>query len=51
MDEYLEPEANREDFTVTQLALRLINGKEYYPTKIGPDDPETQRQDQSEHRI
>ena len=41
VNEYLEPEANREDFTVTQLALRLINGKEYLPTKIGPDDPET----------
>ncbi len=41
VDEYLLPTANREDFKVTQLALRLINGKIYYPTKIGPDDPAT----------
>ncbi len=41
VDEYLMPDANREDFTVTELALRLINGRTYYPTAIGPDDAET----------
>lgn len=37
VDEYLLPGSNREDFTVTQLALRLVNGKDYKPTKIGPE--------------
>ena len=41
VDEYLMPDANREDFTVTELALRLINGNIYYPTAIGPDDSAT----------
>lgn len=41
VDEYLLPDANREDFTVTQLALKLINGNIYYPTVIGPDDEAT----------
>lgn len=41
VDEYLLPDANREDFTVTKLALKLINGNVYYPTKIGPDDSAT----------
>lgn len=41
VDEYLEPGANREDFTVTQLALKLINGNVYYPTLIGSDDAAT----------
>ncbi|MGN0320781.1 MAG: hypothetical protein ACI4D1_07705, partial [Lachnospira sp.] len=41
VDEYLMPDANREDFTVTQLALKLINGNIYYPTVIGPDDEAT----------
>jgi len=41
VDEYLVPDANREDFTVTQLALKLINGNVYYPTLIGPDNEET----------
>ena len=37
VDEYLLPDANREDFTVTQLALKLANGNTYYPTAIGPE--------------
>lgn len=37
VDEYLLPAANREDFTVTQLALKLANGNTYYPTAIGPE--------------
>ncbi len=41
VDEYLLPSANREDFTVTQLAMQLINGNTYYPTVIGPDNAET----------
>ena len=41
VDEYLLPNANREDFTVTQLAMRLANDKVYYPTVIGPDNDET----------
>ena len=30
------PDANREDFSVTNLKLKLANGKEYLPSKIGP---------------
>lgn len=41
VDEYLMPDANREDFSVTELALKLINGNVYYPTLIGPDNAET----------
>lgn len=41
VNDYLMPEANREDFTVTQLALRLSNGNVYYPVSIGPDAAET----------
>lgn len=41
IDEYLMPGANREDFKVTELALRLINGNIYYPVLIGPDDEAT----------
>lgn len=41
VDEYLVPDANRDDLYVTQLALRLINGNTYYPTAIGPDDEAT----------
>ncbi|MDO5402118.1 MAG: metallophosphoesterase [Eubacteriales bacterium] len=41
VNEYLEPDANREDFSVTELALKLINGNTYYPTAIGPDDAAT----------
>lgn len=41
VDDYLLPSANREDFTVTQLALRLAGSKVYYPTMIGPDDSAT----------
>ena len=41
VDEYLLPSANREDFSVTQLAMQLINGNTYYPTSIGPDNAET----------
>ena len=41
VDEYLMPDANREDFTVKNLALKLINGNVYYPVSIGPDDAAT----------
>lgn len=41
VDEYLMPTANREDFTVSELALKLANGNTYYPTLIGPDDSAT----------
>ena len=34
-------DANREDFTVKNLALKLINGNVYYPMSIGPDDAAT----------
>ncbi|MBQ7345247.1 MAG: metallophosphoesterase, partial [Oscillospiraceae bacterium] len=30
------PDANRDDFTVTHLKMKLPNGKEYLPSKIGP---------------
>lgn len=41
-DEYLMPDANREDFTVKNLALKLINGNVYYPgVNSGPDDAAT----------
>ena len=36
VDEYLYPEANREDFKVSQLALKIPGGNTYYPTAIGP---------------
>lgn len=38
VDEYLYPEGNREDFKVSQLALKLANGNTYYPTEIGPSE-------------
>lgn len=41
VDEYLLPDANREDFTVKNLALKLINGSIYYPKAIGPDNEDT----------
>ena len=41
VDEYMLPDANREDFTVTELALKLINGNVYYPMAIGPNNSET----------
>ena len=41
VDEYLLPDANREDFTVKNLALKLINGNIYYPKAIGPDNEDT----------
>lgn len=41
VDEYLLPDANREDFTVKKLALKLINGNIYYPKAIGPDNEDT----------
>ena len=41
VDEYLLPDANREDFTVKNLALKLINGNIYYPKPIGPDNEDT----------
>lgn len=31
------PSANREDFTVTNLQLKLANGKSYLPDSIGPE--------------
>lgn len=30
------PDANRDDFTITNLKFKLANGKEYLPSKIGP---------------
>ena len=33
----LMPAANREDFTVTNLQLKLANGKSYLPDSIGPE--------------
>lgn len=33
----LMPSANREDFTVTNLQLKLANGKSYLPDSIGPE--------------
>ncbi|MBQ3216020.1 MAG: metallophosphoesterase, partial [Oscillospiraceae bacterium] len=36
VDEHLTPDANREDFKVSQLQLKLPNGKTYLPTSIGP---------------
>lgn len=41
VDEYLLPDANREDFTVKNFALKLINGNIYYPKAIGPDNEDT----------
>lgn len=41
VDEYLLPDANREDFTVKNLALKLINGNIYYPKASGPDNEDT----------
>lgn len=35
------PDANRDDFYVSQLRMLLANGKQYLPTKIGPDNAET----------
>ena len=35
------PDANRDDFYVSQLRMLLANGNEYLPTEIGPDNPET----------
>lgn len=32
------PSENRDDYTVTNLQLRLANGKKYLPTEIGPDN-------------
>ena len=32
----LRPNANRDDYTVTNLQMKLPNGKTYLPTKIGP---------------
>ena len=32
----LQPSANRDDYTVTNLQMKLPNGKTYLPTKIGP---------------
>ena len=34
----LMPAANREDFTVTNLQLKLPNGKSYLPDSIGPEN-------------
>jgi len=34
--DHVFPTANREDFSVTNLKLKLANGKEYLPSKIGP---------------
>lgn len=37
-DDIYIPSENRDDYTVTNLQLRLANGKEYLPTEIGPDN-------------
>ena len=36
VNEYLTPSANREDFQVTELMLKLPNGNQYLPSSIGP---------------
>ena len=36
VDEYITPTANREDYKVSQIKLKLANGKSYLPTSIGP---------------
>ena len=36
VDEYLTPSANREDFKVSNLQLKLPNGNTYLPSAIGP---------------
>ena len=36
INETLTPSANRDDYTVTNLQMKLPNGKTYLPTKIGP---------------
>lgn len=41
VDDYLMPNANHEDFDVSNLAMHLTNGNTYLPTLIGPDDTET----------
>ncbi len=41
VEDLLVPNDNREDFTVSELAMRLINGNVYYPTAIGPDADDT----------
>ena len=41
VDEYLLPDANREDFTVTEIVLQVAGGEIYLPVEIGPDDDET----------
>ena len=35
-EDHLTPDANRDDFDVSQIQMRLPNGKSYLPTKIGP---------------
>ena len=40
-EDTLIPDANRDDFTVTQVALRLPGGSTYLPTRIGPDNIST----------
>lgn len=41
VEDTLMTSANRDDYTVTNLAMKLPNGNVYYPTKIGPDDSAT----------
>ena len=36
VDEYITPTANREDYKVSQIKLKLTNGNSYLPTSIGP---------------
>ena len=36
VDEHLTPDANRDDYKVTALQLKLPNGNSYLPTTIGP---------------
>lgn len=40
-EETLMPGENHEDYTVTNLQLRLANGKSYLPVKIEPDNEKT----------
>ncbi len=40
-EDTLAPEANRDNPTIKKLAMKLPNGKVYYPTAIGPDNADT----------
>ena len=38
VDDYLAPDADRDNFTIKNIKMVLSNGNEYLPTLIGPDD-------------